>query len=50
MAGTKITLSRRKKLQVPDDPIIPFIEGDGDDQRTLRSDQRTIDYSRRRRI
>ena len=29
MAGTKITLSRRKKVQVPDDPIIPFIEGDG---------------------
>ena len=29
MAGTKITLSRRKKIQVPDDPIIPFIEGDG---------------------
>jgi len=29
MGGTKITLSRRKKLQVPDDPIIPFIEGDG---------------------
>jgi len=29
MAGEKITLSRRKKLQVPDQPIIPFIEGDG---------------------
>lgn len=29
MAGTKITLSRRGKLQVPNDPIIPFIEGDG---------------------
>ena len=29
MAGTKITLSRRKRLQVPNDPIIPFIEGDG---------------------
>ncbi len=29
MAGTKITISRRKKLQVPKDPIIPFIEGDG---------------------
>ncbi len=29
MAGEKITLSRRKKLQVPDNPIIPFIEGDG---------------------
>jgi len=29
MAGEKITLSRRKKIQVPDNPIIPFIEGDG---------------------
>ncbi len=29
MAGEKITLSKRKKLQVPDNPIIPFIEGDG---------------------
>jgi isocitrate dehydrogenase len=29
MAGTKITLSSRGRLQVPNDPIIPFIEGDG---------------------
>ena len=29
MSGTKITMSRRGKLQVPKDPIIPFIEGDG---------------------
>jgi len=29
MSGQKITLSRRKRLQVPDNPIIPFIEGDG---------------------
>ncbi len=29
MSGQKITLSRRKRIQVPDDPIIPFIEGDG---------------------
>ena len=29
MSGTKITLSRRKRLQVPNDPIIPFSEGDG---------------------
>ena len=28
MSGTKITLSNGK-LQVPNDPIIPFIEGDG---------------------
>lgn len=29
MSGTKITLSRRGRVQVPKDPIIPFIEGDG---------------------
>ncbi len=29
MSGEKITLSRRGKLQVPVNPIIPFIEGDG---------------------
>ena len=29
MSGAKISLSRRGKLQVPDNPIIPFIEGDG---------------------
>lgn len=29
MSGSKITLTRRKRLSVPHDPIIPFIEGDG---------------------
>lgn len=29
MSGTAITMSRRGKLQVPNNPIIPFIEGDG---------------------
>ncbi len=29
MSGQKITMSSRGKLQVPDNPIIPFIEGDG---------------------
>lgn len=29
MSGSKITMSSRGKLQVPDNPIIPFIEGDG---------------------
>ncbi|MBT8221469.1 MAG: NADP-dependent isocitrate dehydrogenase [Bacteroidia bacterium] len=28
MAGSKITISR-KKVKVPNDPIVPFIEGDG---------------------
>ncbi|MEE9145461.1 MAG: isocitrate/isopropylmalate family dehydrogenase, partial [Candidatus Binatia bacterium] len=27
--GSKVTLSASKGLQVPDRPIIPFIEGDG---------------------
>ncbi len=29
MNGENIELTRRKKLRVPDNPIIPFIEGDG---------------------
>jgi len=29
MGGEKITLTRRNKLSVPDNPIVPFIEGDG---------------------
>jgi isocitrate dehydrogenase len=27
--GAKLTLTPEKKLQVPDPPIIPFIESDG---------------------
>jgi len=29
MSGSKITITRRKKLSVPNDPIIPYIVGDG---------------------
>lgn len=29
MSGNKITLTRRGRLNVPKDPVIPFIEGDG---------------------
>ncbi|MGI9161037.1 MAG: isocitrate/isopropylmalate family dehydrogenase, partial [Saprospiraceae bacterium] len=29
MQGSKITVSKTGKLKVPNDPIIPFIEGDG---------------------
>ena len=43
MAGTKITLSRRKRLQVPNDPIIPFIEGDGIGPDIWASAQRVFD-------
>ena len=27
--GSAITMSEKRELQVPDDPIIPYIEGDG---------------------
>ena len=27
--GTKIAMGANKELKVPDNPIIPFIEGDG---------------------
>lgn len=43
MAGTKITISRRGKLQVPNDPIIPFIEGDGIGPDIWASAQRVLD-------
>ncbi len=43
MSGTKITLSRRKRLQVPKDPIIPFIEGDGIGPDIWASAQRVFD-------
>ena len=29
MSGTKITMTKRGRLVVPSDPIIPYIEGDG---------------------
>ncbi len=40
--GEKITL-RNKRLQVPDTPIIPFIEGDGTGPDIWRAAQRVID-------
>ncbi|MEL6388531.1 MAG: NADP-dependent isocitrate dehydrogenase [Bacteroidota bacterium] len=43
MSGTKITLSRRGKLQVPNDPIIPFIEGDGIGPDIWAAAQKVID-------
>ena len=33
--GAKITMGANKKLQVPDNPIIPYIEGDGTGPRYL---------------
>ena len=43
MSGTKITLSRRKRIQVPNDPIIPFIEGDGIGPDIWAAAQRVLD-------
>jgi isocitrate dehydrogenase len=40
--GTRITL-RDARIQVPDDPIIPFIEGDGTGPDIWRASQRVID-------
>ncbi len=40
--GEKITIKERK-LQVPDNPIIPFIEGDGTGPDIWRASQRVFD-------
>src|SRR5271169_4133714 len=42
MSGNKITMSAGK-LNVPDDPIIPFIEGDGTGPDIWRASVRVID-------
>jgi isocitrate dehydrogenase len=42
--GTRITL-RDARIQVPDDPIIPFIEGDGTGADIWKASQRVLDAS-----
>src|SRR5947199_9504451 len=42
MAGSKITMSAGQ-INVPDDPIIPFIEGDGTGPDIWRASVRVID-------
>jgi isocitrate dehydrogenase len=42
-AGTAITMSADGKLQVPNDPIIPFIEGDGTGRDIWKSSVRVLD-------
>jgi isocitrate dehydrogenase len=55
-AGTAITMSKDGKLQVPDDPIIPFIEGDGTGRDIWRASVRVFDaavqkaYGGRRKV
>lgn len=43
MSGSKITITRRKRISVPDDPIIPFIEGDGIGPDIWKAAQKVID-------
>ncbi|MCB9856824.1 MAG: NADP-dependent isocitrate dehydrogenase [Phycisphaerales bacterium] len=43
MAGSKITLGSGGKINVPDRPIIPFIEGDGTGPDIWRSTVRVLD-------
>lgn len=41
--GAKITMGANKKLQVPDNPIIPYIEGDGTGRDIWRASARVFD-------
>ena len=41
--GAKITLGANKELKVPDNPIIPFIEGDGTGRDIWRASARVFD-------
>jgi isocitrate dehydrogenase len=41
--GSPITMGKNGQLQVPDDPIIPFIEGDGTGPDIWRASQRMLD-------
>ena len=42
-SGTPITMGKDLKLAVPDDPIIPFIEGDGTGRDIWRASVRVLD-------
>ena len=54
-AGSRIRIDKGK-LQVPDDPIIPYVEGDGTGRDIWRASQRVFDaavnksYQGKRRI
>jgi len=41
--GAKITMGTNQQLQVPDNPIIPFIEGDGTGRDIWRASERVFD-------
>jgi isocitrate dehydrogenase len=42
-SGTPITMGASNKLQVPENPIVPFIEGDGTGRDIWRASQRVLD-------
>src|SRR5687768_2545260 len=44
-SGTPVTMRSDGKLEVPNDPIIPFIEGDGTGRDIWRASQRVLDAS-----
>lgn len=43
--GSKITVAKNGQLQVPDDPIVPYIQGDGIAREVWRSSQRVFDFA-----
>jgi isocitrate dehydrogenase len=43
VSGAPITMGSGNKLQVPDNPIVPFIEGDGTGPDIWRASQRVLD-------
>jgi len=45
LRGTKITFDREKRLKIPNDPIIPFIEGDGIGPDIWRATQYVIEQA-----
>lgn len=43
--GSKITVAKNGQLQVPDDPIVPFMQGDGIGAETWKAVQRVFEHS-----
>ncbi len=43
--GSKITVAKNGQLQVPDDPIVPFIQGEGISQEIWKSAQEVFDVA-----
>jgi isocitrate dehydrogenase len=43
--GSKITVAKNGQLQVPDDPIVPFLSGDGIDETIWRPVRAVLDLA-----